>query len=101
LQFERFSQQARVVDEIVLAFEADSPDFDRVVDLMQRVRSLSVAVLLWSIALIAWSVSLSQMQEFGQPPAEIVKAISPQGGDAGADALPGMAGMDPSQCSLM
>ena len=63
IQFERYSQQSRIVTEIVMVFDTDPDNFDRVVDLMQR------------------------MQEFGQPPAEIVKAIAPEGAEGDAAAV--------------
>eukprot|EP00698_Gefionella_okellyi_P008031 TRINITY_DN1974_c0_g1_i1.p2 TRINITY_DN1974_c0_g1~~TRINITY_DN1974_c0_g1_i1.p2 ORF type:complete len:231 (+),score=71.55 TRINITY_DN1974_c0_g1_i1:1813-2505(+) len=67
---ERYKKQQQIVEEIVSVFETDSENFDRICDLMQ------------------------QMQEYGQPPADILQAMAPGGvGDPTAAV--------PENCSVM
>lgn len=72
----RYKEQYRITSEIVAIYEGNG-DSKRVLELMQ------------------------QMQETGQPPAEILQQMAP-GMDLGQDGFPKIPGMDdPEKCTIM
>ena len=88
-----------MVAQIVATFEDSSYTDDdpqkglKIVELMQEVRSLCSSPMLQ--ALTDATVYLSQMQEYGSPPAEIMGPLPP-GFDLGADGLPKL----PEGCTI-